>query len=110
MEIYRRFPERLFINLTRKDNYGIMDMFYKMLKGRSSVKERKIKLIVADDVREFVSKAEKCNFDIDIFYNRVIVDGKSLLGVFSLDLSRILTVKYAGNEPEFEGLLDKFAV
>ena len=73
------------------------------------MKERKIKLAAAEDAREFVSKAEKCDFDIDIFYNRVIVDGKSLLGVLSLDLSRILTVKYAGNDPEFEGFLDKYA-
>lgn len=73
------------------------------------MRERKIRLPIVEDVKEFVSKAEKCNFDIDIFYNRVTIDGKSLLGVLSLDRNRILTVRYAGNEPGFEGFLDKYA-
>ena len=51
-----------------------------------------IKLQAADEVKEFVREASKCDFDIDIWYNRVIVDAKSLLGVFSLDLTKSLFV------------------
>ena len=71
-------------------------------------KEYKIKLSV-DEVKEFVRSATHCNFDIDVFYNRVIIDAKSILGVLSLDLSRQLTVKCNGTDPEFEKALMKYA-
>lgn len=48
--------------------------------------------------------------DIDVFYNRFIVDAKSILGVFSLDLNKTLTVQYAGIDPHFEATLNKFCV
>lgn len=38
--------------------------------------ERKIKLTALQDVKEFVNAAEQCDFDIDVFYNRVIIDAK----------------------------------
>ena len=52
----------------------------------------KIRLNAADEVNEFVNAASKCDFDIDIFSNRIIIDVKSILGVLSMDLSRELTV------------------
>lgn len=57
--------------------------------------EKKIKLTEYEEVKEFVHAAEKCDFDIDVFYNRIIIDAKSMLGVLSLDLSRELTVNMA---------------
>ena len=71
--------------------------------------ERKIKLTALQDVKEFVNAAEHCDFDIDVFYNRVIIDAKSILGVLSLDLSRELTVKYGGQNMAFENILKKYA-
>ena len=35
-------------------------------------------------VEEFVKEAAKCDFDVDIYYNRYVVDAKSILGVFGL--------------------------
>ena len=58
------------------------------------MRECKIKLSSTEDVKKFVSAAGRCNFDIDVFYNRVIIDAKSILGVLSMDLSNILTVKF----------------
>lgn len=69
--------------------------------------ERKIKLN-GEAVADFVRAAEKCDFDIDIFYNRFIIDAKSIMGVFSLDLSKDLTVRYNGSNQEFEEVLDKY--
>ena len=40
---------------------------------------RQIKLNATEDVQEFVNEAAKCSFDIDISYNRIIIDAKSLL-------------------------------
>lgn len=71
--------------------------------------ERKIRLADQNEVRDFVRQAEKCDFDIDISYNRVIIDAKSFLGVLSLDLTRELTVKYGGNDMNFENVLQKYA-
>ena len=62
-----------------------------------------------EEVKEFVHAAEKCDFDIDVFYNRIIIDAKSMLGVLSLDLSRELTVKYGGKNNTFENVLCKYA-
>lgn len=70
---------------------------------------KKIKLSAAEDVKEFVNAAGNCEFDIDIFYNRVTIDAKSILGVLSLDLTRELTVKYGGEDLVFENVLEKYA-
>lgn len=63
-----------------------------------------------ETVSEFVNAANKCDFDIDICYNRVIVDAKSIMGVFSLDLSHKLTVSYQEKDDVFEGVLSRYAV
>lgn len=71
--------------------------------------EKKIRLNRIQDVREFVSTAERCDFDIDISYNRIIIDAKSIMGVLSMDLTQVLTVKYGGRDPQFENILNKYA-
>ncbi len=71
--------------------------------------ERKIKLAGAKEVKEFVCGASRCGFDIDVSYNRVVIDAKSLLGVLSMDLNQVLTVKYGGEDADFENILDKYA-
>ncbi len=73
------------------------------------MREKKIRL-GASDVTTFVKAAETCDFDVDLSYDRVVVDAKSIVGVFSMDLSKVLTVKYGGQNPDFENLLQKFAV
>lgn len=72
--------------------------------------DKKIKLTAPEDVKEFVKAASKCDFDIDICYNRVMVDAKSILGIFSMDLTRVLTVTCHGKSEEFDRTLEKFAV
>ena len=62
------------------------------------------------DASEFVQKASKCDFDIDIFYNRFVIDAKSILGVLGLDFSKPLTVKYRGENREFDMLMQRLAV
>lgn len=69
----------------------------------------RIKLQELDEVKEFVSAASRCDFDVDVFYNRIIVDAKSMLGVLSLDLTRELTVTCQGYDPNFETTLKKYA-
>ncbi len=72
------------------------------------MKERKIKMSLKD-VKEFVSRASKCDFDIDIFYNHYTVDAKSILGVLGLDFNKTLTVTYSGEDNDFENFLSNYA-
>lgn len=62
-------------------------------------------------VREFVSVTEKCDFDIDISgRNRYVVDAKSIVGVYGLDMSVPLTVTYDGYNAGLEQFLREHAI
>lgn len=71
--------------------------------------ERKVTMTPAE-AKELVRIASKCDFDIDISYNRYTVDAKSILGVLALDFSKVLTVAYNGYNKELEELLAAFAM
>lgn len=73
------------------------------------MKERKIKLVSIADAKAFVVAAMKCDFDVDVFYNRVVIDGKSILGVLSMDLTKTLNVRLHGENEEFEEYLETIA-
>jgi phosphocarrier protein HPr len=70
----------------------------------------KVRFHDAEEVEEFVDAASKCDFDINIFYNRFIIDAKSILGILSMDLNQALTVQCYGQNPEFNRTLQRFAV
>ena len=71
--------------------------------------EKQIKLD-EKSAQEFVSAASKCKFDIDVFYNRIIIVAKSILGRLSLDLTKTLAVKCYGENEDFNRVLSKYAV
>ncbi|MCI6885786.1 MAG: HPr family phosphocarrier protein [Lachnospiraceae bacterium] len=73
------------------------------------MKEKKIRLTTLEDAKEFVKEAMKCDFDIDIYYNRVVIDAKSILGVLSLDLTKVLTVRMYGDNAAFDAYLERLA-
>ena len=77
-------------------------------KEHNEVSEVRIRLN-ADGVIDFVKAATECDFDIDVHCRRVHVDGKSILGMMSMDLSHILVVKYYGHSQKFEQLLARYA-
>ena len=77
-------------------------MFGKMMKKRIMLKPTQ--------VEEFVNAATKCDFDVDVYYNRYVVDAKSILGVFGLDLTQPLTVEYSGSNEQFESYLQGLAI
>lgn len=74
------------------------------------MKQKRIMLRTVEDAKNFVAAATRCDFEIDVFYNRVVIDAKSILGVMSLDLTRELTVEYNGENREFEAFLERMAV
>ena len=62
------------------------------------------------EVQNFVNVASKCDFDIDIAYNRYVVDAKSFLGVYGLDFTKPLKVSYDGYNAQLEELLQQLAI
>lgn len=65
--------------------------------------------LTPEDVKHFVDVASKCDFDIDICYNRYVIDAKSFLGVYGLDFTKPLTVSYDGynvNRRDAEAVCD----
>lgn len=69
-------------------------------------RQRQIRLTSIMDVKEFVTVAGECDFDVNISYNHIVVDAKSVLGVLSMDLSKVLTVEYDGSNKALEEILD----
>ena len=66
--------------------------------------------LTPEDVKHFVDVASKCDFDIDICYNRYVIDAKSFLGVYGLDFTKPLTVSYDGYNDKFEEMLKQCAI
>ena len=50
------------------------------------MKTVKILLSTINDVRDFVTLASRTDADLDLASGRYVVDGKSIMGIFSLDL------------------------
>lgn len=62
-------------------------------KGVKNMKAVNIKLSLAENVKYFVNIANKYPYDLDLRVGRHVVDGKSILGIFSLDLSKPITLE-----------------
>jgi len=57
-----------------------------------------IKLSLTENVKAFVNIVSRHSYDIDLRAGRHVVDAKSILGIFSLDLSKPVTVEvYSDN-------------
>lgn len=66
---------------------------------------------MAESVKNFVNIVSKYPFDIDLRSGRFIIDAKSLLGIFSLDLSKPITLEIqADNCDTLLKDLEKFIV
>ena len=72
----------------------------------------KIKLNEINDVYTLVNTLVAYDGDVDLESGRYKVDGKSLLGIFSLDLRQpiIMTIHDGGNADELLAKMDSFVV
>lgn len=52
-----------------------------------------VNLKMAGDVKDFVNIVAKYPYTVDLRSGRYVVDAKSLLGIFSLDLSKPITLE-----------------
>ena len=55
--------------------------------------ETTIQLNAINDVKDFVNKVMLFNYDIDLVSGRYAIDAKSIMGIFSLDLSKPIAME-----------------
>lgn len=70
--------------------------------------EVEIKLDTINDVKDFVSCVTGFSCDFEIISGRFVVDAKSIMGIFSLDLSKkLMLVIRSENECEIDKIKSK---
>lgn len=69
------------------------------------MKSVKISLEIAQRVKDFVAITQACEYEILLKSGKYVVDAKSILGIFSLDLSKPLTVEIYSDD--CAGLLEQ---
>ena len=75
------------------------------------MKTAEIRLSTIADVRDFVNVVSSTDIDVDLSSGRYIVDGKSIMGIFSLDLlSPIKLTAHAEDPSELFTALDRFII
>lgn len=68
-----------------------------------------ILLSTIDDVKYFVNTVAKYDFDVDLISGRYAIDAKSIMGIFSLDLSKPITLQaHTENPDELFTAVEKF--
>ena len=57
-----------------------------------------ISLQAINDVKEFVNIVMRFDFDVDLVSGRYAIDAKSIMGIFSLDLSKPINLNIHAEE------------
>ncbi len=68
------------------------------------MKELEIKLSMNEDVKELVKITNRYSCDIDLQSGRYVIDAKSILGIFCLDLTK--PVRVLIHSDECDGLIE----
>ena len=68
------------------------------MKEGDYVKSIKVYLDTIEKVKGFVNVVSICDGDFDLSSGRYVVDAKSIMGIFSLDLSKTLTLNIHNDE------------
>lgn len=70
-----------------------------------------VNLQAINDVKEFVNIVMRYDFDIDLVSGRYAIDAKSIMGIFSLDLSKPIQLNAHTDDAEnFFKDIEKFIV
>jgi phosphotransferase system HPr-like phosphotransfer protein len=72
-----------------------------------TMKEVMIRLSTIQDVNQFVKTVSGADHEIDLSSGRYVVDGKSIMGIFSLDLLNPIKMSIHGDHTE--ELLEKLS-
>lgn len=64
----------------------------------------KIKLKTINDIKEFVNITMRADEDVDLVCGKYCIDGKSIMGIFSLEIDKPIQVRMA--DTDFQKLRD----
>ena len=68
-----------------------------------------ISLNSIDKVKSFVNNINKFDFDFDLISGRYVIDAKSIMGIFSLDLSKPITLNIHADDANVDAVMDTLA-
>ena len=71
------------------------------------MKTVKISLNSIDKVKSFVNEIAQFDYDFDLISGRYVIDAKSIMGIFSLDLSKPITLNV--HTDQTDEVLEKLA-
>ena len=75
------------------------------------MQETQIILRDIDSIRDFVRKVIQVEYEVDLVQGRYVIDAKSIMGIFALDvLSPITVVAHTANADEFFAKIEKYLV
>ena len=66
-----------------------------------------ISLNSIDKVKSFVNDINKFDCDFDLVSGRYIVDAKSIMGIFSLDLAKPITLHIHADNTSIDSVMEK---
>ena len=69
------------------------------------MKTVKISLNSIDKVKSFVNDISKFDFDFDLVSGRYVIDAKSIMGIFSLDLSKPIELNIHSDREALEAVM-----
>ena len=65
-----------------------------------------ISLNSIDKVKSFVNSITKFDYDFDLVSGRYVIDAKSIMGIFSLDLSKPMELNIHASEADMNNILE----
>ena len=69
------------------------------------MKTVKISLNSIDKVKSFVNTISQYSFDFDLISGRYVIDAKSIMGIFSLDLSKSIDLNIHATDGALDDIL-----
>ena len=74
------------------------------------MKTIKVSLNSIDKVKQFVNDINRYNYDFDLVSGRYVIDAKSIMGIFSLDLSQPIDLNIHAEGEDLAAVLEKLSV
>jgi phosphotransferase system HPr-like phosphotransfer protein len=60
-----------------------------------------------DRIKEFVRDTSRIDADLDLVSDRYVINAKSIMGIFSLDLAKPVRLDIYAEKEELEGIMER---
>ena len=70
------------------------------------MKTVQISLNSIDKIKSFVNAITQFNFDFDLISGRYVIDAKSIMGIFSLDLSKPIDLAIHAGDANLDEIME----